>query len=421
VVKDFTQKEGVDYIETFSPVVKLTNIRALMTIAVKKGCELHQLDVNNAFLHGDLHEEIYMKLPPGVSASIPNVVCKLRKSLYGLKQASRQWYAKLSNVFLQRGYKHSENDYSFFYKKTAHSAVFLAVYVGDILLTGNDEAEISSLKSFLNSTFKIKDLGYAHYFLGIEVLRSPYGLLLTQRKYTMDLLQEFGCSHITSVIRPMDYNIKLRPDVGAPLHDPTIYMKLIGKLNFLPNTQPDIAFLVQHLSQFLQHPREPHLAGTMHVLRYLQAKPSLGVFLSNSPTFDLQAYCDADWASCSHSRRSVSGFVVFFGSTLLTWKSKKQTTILLSSAEAEYRSMRRVVAELSWLSRLLHELTITNITSIPVKCDNQAAICIAKNPVFYERTKHIELDCHFVRHKLMEGLIRLTHAPTQHQIARYYD
>ena len=155
----------------------------------------------------------------------------------------------------------------------------------------------------------------------------------------------------------------------------------------------------------------------MHLLRYLQGEPSLRILLSDSPTFDPLACCDADWASYPHSRKLVSGFVVFFGNTLLAWKSRKQVTVSLSSAKAEYRSMRRVVAELSWLSRLLHELTITNITPIPVKCDNHATIYIVKNPIFHERTKQIELDCHFVWHKLTEGLIRLSHVPTQHQLA----
>jgi len=347
VVKGFTQRKGIDYMETFSPVIKLATIRVLMTIAVKKGWILHQLDVNNAFLHGDLHEEIYMQLPPGVHSNIPRAVCKLQKSLYGLKQASRQWYEKLSMVLLQRGYTHSHNDYSLFYKKEDDSVVFLAVYVDDILVTGNNEAEINSLKSFLDDTFKIKDLGEVHYFLGIEVLHTDHGLLLTQRKFTTELLQEFGCNTARSVVCPLDYNTKLHSDEGEALNNPTQYRRLIGKLNFLTNTRPDIAFAVQHLSQFLQLPRQPHMKAALHVLQYLKTEPALGILLSNSPSFDLLAYCDADWASCPHTRKSVSGFLVFLGNTLISWKSKKQVTVSLSSAEAEYRSLRRLTAELA--------------------------------------------------------------------------
>jgi len=159
------------------------------------------------------------------------------------------------------------------------------------------------------------------------------------------------------------------------------------------------------------------MKAAIHVLQYLKSEPALGILLNRNPTFDLLAYCDADWASCSHTRKSVSGFVIFLGNTLISWKSKKQVTVSLSSAEAEYRSLRRLTTELAWLSRLLSELTLTSITPIPVKCDNLAAIYIAKNPVFHERTKHIELDCHFVRQKLMEGLVRLSHIPTKHQLA----
>jgi len=167
----------------------------------------------------------------------------------------------------------------------------------------------------------------------------------------------------------------------------------------------------------MQAPRVPHYQAAIHVLRYLRAQPTLGVLLHHDSSFSLLAYCDADWASCSHTRKSVSGYVIFLGHTLISWKSKKQQTVSLSSAEVEYRSMRRLVAELAWLSRLLYELTVDTVTPIPLKCDNQAAIYIAKNPVFHEHTKHIELDCHFVKTKLLEGLVSLSHVSTELQLA----
>ena len=283
----------------------------------------------------------------------------------------------------------------------------------DILLTSNDLAEIRALKSYLDHVFKIKDLGEAHYFLGLEILPVPQGLVLTQRKFTKDLLAEFGSPDMTPVVTPLDCTQKLSAEDGEPFADPSLYRQIVGKLNFLTNTRPDLAFTVQHLSQFMQQPRVPHFKALVHVLRYLKHTPDLGILLNNHADVSLTAYCDSDWTAYVHTRRSVSGYVIFFGQSLISWKSKKQGTVALSSAEAEYRSLRRLVAELAWLSRLLHELTIEDITPIPIKCDYQAAIYIAKNP---ERTKHIELDCHFVKEKLLDGLISLSHVSTKHQL-----
>lgn len=273
----------------------------------------------------------------------------------------------------------------------------MGVYVDDILLTGDDLTEMISLKSFLDAEFKIKDLGSLHFFLGIEFIPTEHGLLMSQRKFIAELLQEFSWDSSHAVVSPLDLRQKLSPEEGDLLHDPLVYRQLIGKLNFLINTRPDLAYSVKLLSQFNQAPRQPYLIAAYHVLSYLKGTQNKALLLDNTTDFRMQAYYDADWATCPYSRKSISGFVVSFGKSLISWKSKKQQSVSLSSAEAEYRSIRRVCTELAWLSRLFTEVGISEITPIPIKCDNQAVVYIARNPVFHERTKHIELDCHFTR------------------------
>ncbi|XP_015158799.1 uncharacterized mitochondrial protein AtMg00810-like, partial [Solanum tuberosum] len=243
------------------------------------------------------------------------------------------------------------------------------------------------------------------------------GVIISQRKFVLDLLKEYQCSQFSSFNSPLDATVKLRANEGTLLSDPSSYRKLIGKLNFLTNTRLDIAYGVQHLSQFMQNPREPHMQAAYHMLRYLKKDPTLGILMSSTDDYKVQAFCDSDWATCPDSRKSVSGYIVLFGSSPISWKSKKQETISLSSAEAEYRSLRKVVGELTWLERLFDELTIPRNGPFLVYCDSQSALHIARNPVFHERTKHIEVDCHFVRAKLHEGLICLNHIGTGDQLA----
>ncbi|WMV34959.1 hypothetical protein MTR67_028344 [Solanum verrucosum] len=233
-------------------------------------------------------------------------------------------------------------------------------------------------------------------------------------EYGVLQFDSFNCKVAAS---PLDCTEKLKATDGKPLSDPTYYRKLIGKLNFLTNTRMDIAYSVQHLSQFMQTPREPHLKAGYHVLRYLRQDPTMGIFISNKPDLTVSAYCDSDWAACPDSRKSVSGYLVLMGDSPISWKSKKQATVSLSSAEAEYRAVRQVVGELVWFERLLNELCVHCSLPIQIFCDSQAAVHIAKNPVFHERTKHIEIDCHFVRDKLQQGLITLHHISTDSQLA----
>ena len=250
----------------------------------------------------------------------------------------------------------------------------------------------------------------------MEVTRLPHGLVLTQKKFATDLLTEFQCDKLSATTCPLG-PFSRSSSTESPPTDATSYRKLVGKLNYLTNTRPDIAFSVQYLSQFLQAPTQDHMTAALHTLRYIKNDPSQGLFFNDRDDYTLQAYCDSDWTQCPCTRRSISGFFIMMGGSPFSWKSKKQPSVALSPAEVEYRSMRAVTAELSWLIRILSELQVPSILPIPVKSDSLSAISIAKNLVFHERTKHIELDCNFVREKLHEGLISLSHTKTTKQLA----
>nr|XP_018634031.1 uncharacterized mitochondrial protein AtMg00810-like [Nicotiana tomentosiformis] len=311
-----------------------------------------------------------MKIPQGlsiqsISSSSTTLACRLNKSLYGLRQASRQWYAKLSSALQSRGFHASLNDYSLFTKLVDGSLTVVVVYVDDILVAGDNLSEITTLKQFLDAEFKIKDLGELYYFLGLEITRKPTGFLVCQHIFIMDLLDEFHFYDVSSVVAPLDPHVKLFVELGELLLDPSLYRRLVGKLNYLQHTRPNLSFTVQHLSQFMSAPRVPHLNVALHVLRYLCGTSTLGLLFSAGSPFSLQGYCDSDWASCAYSRRSVSDFILFLGGYSVSWKSKKQPTIALSSTEAEYRALRFLVAEITWILRLLAELGVITQWGLP--------------------------------------------------------
>lgn len=294
VAQGFTQIERLDFHDTFAPVAKMTTIRCLLSIAAVQNWQVHQMNVDNDFLHGDLHEEVYMTLPKGHPKQGENLVCHLQKSLYGLKQASRQWFEKFSSALLKANFIQSKVEYSLFTKKNGHLLVVVLVYVDDILITGSDMKGIQQLKDFLHSKFPIKDLGFLKHFLGIEVARSPSGIFLSQRKYTLDIINDAGLLACKPVAFPMEQNLRLTNDQGELLHDPSVFRRLVGRLLYLLTTRPDITFVVHQLSQFMQSPRKSHLDAAYRILRYLKGTVDHGILLSSKASLQLQAYCDAD-------------------------------------------------------------------------------------------------------------------------------
>ncbi|KAI3516445.1 hypothetical protein L1887_15360 [Cichorium endivia] len=417
VAKGFTQMEGVDYHDTFAPVAKLVTVRTLLAVAVKRGYHIHQLDVNNAFLHGDLHEDVYMKIPQGFETKDDTRVCKLKKSLYGLKQASRNWYQKFTNFLQRLGFRQSGADHSLFLFKEKDTFVAALIYVDDVIILGNDLQKIQATKVSLDAEFSIKDLGPLKFFLGIEVARTRDGMVLSQRKYTLDILEDAGMLGCRPATFPMEQNLKLDKREEEEVVDATQYRRLVGRLLYLQATRPDITYAVNVLSQFVSQPRVSHLEAANRVLRYLKATPGQGILLSNTGETSLTAYCDSDWLGCPLTRRSRTGYLLLLGGSPISWKSKKQSVVSRSSAEAEYRAMASTVSEILWMRWLLQELCAPCHGPTQLFCDNQAARHIANNPVFHERTKHVEMDCHFVRERVESKEIQPMKIDSQTQLA----
>ncbi|XP_019098368.1 PREDICTED: uncharacterized protein LOC109131657, partial [Camelina sativa] len=335
------------------------------------------MDVKNAILQGELEDEVYMRPPPGLEDTIgPGKVLKLNKAIYGLKQSPRAWYHKLSTTLLDKGFRKCEADHTLFTLPSTKGIVVILVYVDDIIITGSD-----SLK----------------YFLGIEVYRSSEGLFLSQRKYALDLLSDTGKLGSKAVATPLEENYKAggqgELDI-APFKDVSLYRRLVGKLIYLTITRPDICFAVNQVSQPMKNPTVYHWNMLTRILKYIKGSPGQGIWMGRNKNSKLVGYYDADYTGDREDRRSTTGYCTFLGGNLVTWKSQKQKVVSLSSAESEYRAMRKLMTELMWLKGLLKDLGIESTKPITMHCDNEAAIHIATNSVFHERTKHIEVDCH---------------------------
>ncbi|KAJ0583006.1 putative RNA-directed DNA polymerase [Helianthus annuus] len=419
VVNGNSQTVGIDCDETFSPVVKPATIRTVLSLAVSRAWSIHQLDVKNAFLHGELHETVFMHQPPGFyDARFPHHVCRLKKSLYGLKQAPRAWYTRFANFITSKGFRSSTCDQSLFvYQQGSSNIAYLLLYVDDIVLTASNDRLLNNIISTLSREFAMTDLGRLHHFLGIKVSQQKNGIFLSQAQYAKDIIARASMSSCKPCSTPVDLSSKLSATDGALFSDPTLYRSLAGALQYLTFTRPDLSYAVQQVCLFMHEPRDPHFAFMKRIIRYLQGTIDYGIRIVRSASSDLVAYSDADWGGCPDSRRSTSGYCVFLGDNLISWSAKRQPTVSRSSAEAEYRGVANAVAETTWIRNLLFELHTPLTRASVVFCDNVSAVYLSNNPVQHQRTKHIEIDIHFVREKVRLGHIKVLHVPSSMQYA----
>jgi histone deacetylase 1/2 len=334
-----------------------------------------------------------MEQPPGFShPTLSSHVCHLYKSIYGLKQAPRAWYTRLSDYLISLGFRASTADTSMFIYSDGHDLIYLLVYVDDILLTGNNSTLLCHLIILLNSEFKIRDLGSVHYFLGIEVTKTAMGLMLSQHKYTLDIIRRAGMSLCKAADTPASSSSKLLQTSDTLYSDPTRYRQIVGVLQYLTFTRPDICYAVNKVCQFMHSPTDGHWSLVKRIVWYLQGTASYGLHITRGSSLSLHGFTDADWAGSLDDRKSIGGYLVYLGRTPISWKSGKQRPVARSSTEAEYKALADGIAEILWIRALLSNLHFSPDPITILWCDNLGATYLSVNPIFHARTKHVEVD-----------------------------
>ncbi|XP_068476786.1 uncharacterized mitochondrial protein AtMg00810-like [Phaseolus vulgaris] len=358
-----------------------------------------------------------MQQPPGFISNNSQLVCKLNKAIYGLKQAPRSWYTKLSITLQSLGFNSTTSDPSLFVRFTHSSSLFVLIYVDDIIITRSVPTDIISLISTLSSVFALKDLGPLHHFLGIDVSTLQDGSLhLSQRHYVQSLLQRTQMLESHPQPTPMITNLKLPQNVSATFFDPSLFRSTVGALQYVLITRPELTFSVNKVSQFMHSPQEHHWKAVKRILRYLNGTLDHGLLIKHNTNNTIQGFCDSDWASDIDDKKSTTGYCVYFGSNLVSWSSHKQRAVSRSSTEAEYRGIAAVLADIIWIQSLLTELHIS-CTMPKIYFDNLGAVLLSANPVMHSRSKHFEIDIHFVRDHVQRKHVSLIHPPARFQLA----
>lgn len=452
VAQGYNQVEGVDFNETFAPVAKTASIRAMLALAAWHDLHVHQMDVETAFLNGDLDCPIYMRQPPGsIKPGTESLVCLLKKSIYGLKQSGRVWYQKMHDSLVQQhGFEAMQGDHCVYRRDEVDSGsvIWIALYVDDLLIMGNKLTSVKLFKQHLATTFSMKDLGVARYILGIQIHRDLTAgtLTITQSAYIKALTHKFGMEMSRPISTPMEVKHGLSHS-QSPItrHEreamrSTPYLSAVGGIMYaMTSTRPDLAYAVAILSQFGNNPGTTHWIAVKRVLQYMNCTADVGITYRTRSSINpstskavIHGFCDADWASNPDNRRSITGYIFLLACGAVSWAAKSQPTVALSTVEAEYMSYCMAAREAVWWRQLLNQLYYNPTTSsssttsrmVPLPAtvmyaDNQGAIALSKNPEFHQRTKHISVIWHWIREKVTSKELVLEYLSTHKMAADF--
>ncbi|KAK6122665.1 hypothetical protein DH2020_043593 [Rehmannia glutinosa] len=376
VAQGYCQEEGIDYDETFAPVARLEAIRILLAYSCFKNFKLYQMDVKSAFLNGIIQEEVYVKQPPGFeNFSKPNDVYKLKKALYGLKQAPRAWYDRLSSFLLQNGFTRGKVDTTLFVFEKGQDCLLVQIYVDDIIFGVTNESLCRKFSKLMQGESEMGMMGELNFFLGLQIKHCQEGIYISQSKYTKELLKKFGIEEGITVSTPMATNVKIDKDEKAKPVDESKYRGMIGSLLYLTASRPNILHAVCLCARFQSNPKESHMSAVKRIFRYLKDTIQYGLFYPKNENFSLKSYSDSDYAGNIDDRKSTSGSCQFLGDCLVSWFSKKQNYVSLSTAEAEYISAAFCCTQLLWMKQTLADYKCS-FENVPIFCDNIFSINI---------------------------------------------
>ena len=415
VAQGFRQVPGLDFQETFAPVMSTTSLRILLSHAAHKNLEIHQMDVETAYLNGTIDEEIYVKQPSGFEVyGHEDKVYRLNKAIYGLRQSGRAWWLTISKFLKDLGFSCLTSDPCVFRMKVKDDAITIGIYVDDLILISRDQSTVSIIKGKLNQRFRMKDLGDVAFLLGMKIVRDRDArtIDISQRAFVERILDQFGMTEAKPVSTPMPVKNYLEKAGNEEIETRFPYRQAVGALMYAAvTTRPDIMAAVTNVARFCSKPTNNHTDALKRILRYLRGTTSIGIKLGGMDEPTLEAYADSDWGNDPNDRRSTTGFILLYGGPI-SWKTRRQPTVALSSTEAEYMALASAVQETTWTRTFLAEIQLQQSAPTIVHQDNQGAIAIAHNVTTSRRSKHIDIRHHYLREKIADSTVKLKYCPT---------